>query len=87
MDNVILIEGSIILALGVIHVIQQKKPVTPVFVGSIGLLLIVSLLDTFGGTVAAIGKALLSLATFSVVIAEGTALFTGLENAQKKVSA
>lgn len=84
MDNVILVEGGIILVLGVVYVIQNNRPVTPVFVGAIGVLLIVSLLEVFGGIWATVGKALLSLATFSVLIAEGGSLLSGLQNALNK---
>jgi hypothetical protein len=82
MDNVILVEGGIILVFGVAYVLQNNRPVTPVFVGALGLMLIVGLLEVFGSVPGEIGKALLSLATFSVVIAEGGNFITGLQNAQ-----
>lgn len=82
MDNVILVEGGIILVFGAVYVIQNNRPVTPVFVGAIGLILIVGLLEVFGGIPAEIGKALLSLATFSVVVAEGGSFLSGLKNAE-----
>jgi len=87
MDNIILIEGGVILFFGIMYTIQNSKPVTPVFVGSIGLLLVVSLLEIAGGIIEEIGKALLSLATFSVVVAEGPGLLIGITNAEKKAVA
>jgi hypothetical protein len=87
MDNVILIEGGIIIFFGVAYVLQKSKPVTPVFVGAVGLLLIVSLLEVFGGVAAELGKGLLSLATFSVVIAEGGSLLAGVQSSLKKTGA
>lgn len=81
MDNLILIEGGIIIGLGVIYVIQNNRPLTPVFVGGVGLLLIVSLLEVVGGIWATIGKALLTLATGTIVISEGGALLQGLQTA------
>lgn len=87
MDNVILIEAGVILTVGVVYTVQNKKPVTPVFVGAVGLLLVVSLLELAGGVIEEIGKALLSLATFSVVVAEGSSLFSALSSAQKKTGA
>ena len=84
MDNVVLVEGGVIIGLGVLYTVQNNRPVTPVFVGGVGLLLLVSLLEVLGGNAFLIGKALLSLATFSIVIAEGGNLFSGLQNALKK---
>lgn len=84
MDNIILVEGGIIILFGTVYVIQHNRPVTPVIAGSVGLLLLVGLLDAFGGGYAKVGKALLSLATFTVVIAEGSSVFSAINNATQK---
>lgn len=81
MDNIILIEGGIIIAMGTVYAIQNKKPETPVLAGAIGLLLITSVMVSLGGNIAILGKALLSLATFSVVLAEGPVFLSGLNAA------
>lgn len=79
-DNTILIEGIILIALGSAYSIQNKKPETPVIAGSIGVLLLVGLLEVFGGGPAKVGKALLTLAVFTAVIAEGGALLSSVQN-------
>lgn len=81
MDNTILVEGGVIIAFGTAYVVQNKKPETPVIAGAIGLLLLVSLLEVLGQGPAKLGKALLTLATFTVVIAEGGPLLSGIQNA------
>lgn len=86
MDKVILIDGAVILLVGVTYTIQHQRPVTPVFVGAVGLLLVTSLMQLGGPVLGGIGKALLSLATFSVVIAEGSSLFSALKTAQNKAA-
>lgn len=87
MDNTVLVEGGIILVFGAAYVIQNNRPVTPVFVGALGLILIVGLLEVFGKIPAEIGKGLLTLATFSVVVAEGGSFISGLQNAQQHKAA
>lgn len=84
MDNAIIVQGGIIVVMGTVYSIQNNRPLTPVFVGAIGVLLIVSLLDVYGGVWSTIGRALLALATFSVLVAEGGNLLSGLQNALKK---
>jgi hypothetical protein len=84
MDSLILVEGGIIILFGVAYVVQNNRPVTPVLAGSIGILFLVSLLEAFGGNIARVGKALLTLTTFTVVIAEGGSFFTGLQSAINK---
>ena len=79
-DNVVLVEGLVLIALGSAYAIQNKKPETPVLAGSIGVLLLVGLLEVFGGGPAKIGKALLTLAVFTAVIAEGGALLSSVQN-------
>jgi hypothetical protein len=80
-DNTILIEGGIIILFGTAYVVQHNKPETPVLAGAIGVLLLVGLLEVFGGGPAKLGKALLTLATFSVIIVEGGSLFAGIQHA------
>lgn len=80
MDNVVLVEGGIIILFGTIYAIQNGRPETPVLAGSIGVLLMVSILEIFGGGPAKLGKALLTLATFSVLLAEGPYVFQAIQN-------
>ena len=79
-DNTILLEGGIIILFGTAYAIQHNRPETPIIAGSIGLLVLVGLLEVFGGGPAKIGKALLTLATFTVVIAESPAVFSAIRN-------
>ena len=84
MDNLILVEGGIIILFGTVYAIQNGRPETPVLAGAIGLLLLTGLLEAFGGNYAKFGKALLTLATFTVVVAEGGSVFSALQNAINK---
>jgi len=87
MDNAVLIEGGIIILFGTVYAIQHNRPETPVLAGAIGLLLLVGILESFGGGPAKLGKALLALATFTVVIAESESVFSALNHATHKGTA
>lgn len=83
MDNTILLEGGVIILFGTVYAVQHKKPETPVLAGSIGLLLLVGILEAIGQGPARLGKALLTLATFTVIIVEGGNVLSGIQNAIK----
>lgn len=84
MDNLILVEGGIIILFGTVYAIQNNRPETPVLAGAIGLLLLTGLLEAFDGNYAKVGKALLTLATFTVVVAEGGSVFSAIQNGINK---
>jgi hypothetical protein len=82
--KIILIGGILILSIGAINAAIDKKPETPVIAGSIGVILLASLLDALGPTPGKIAAAFVGLAATTVVFVEAPSLFTALQNAQKQ---
>lgn len=83
-NNTILIGGLLIISVGFVNATINNRPKTPVFAGGIGFLFLASLLDTFGGNASKFATAIVGLATFTVLLVEGPALVTALQNAQKQ---
>ena len=79
----ILVGGMVIIGVGAVAAISGNKPLTPVFAGGIGFLLLASLIEMIGGGAARLAVALVGLATVTVVFVEGPALFAAISNAQK----
>lgn len=83
-NSTILVGGLIIIGVGAVSAIVNNRPETPVFAGGVSFLLLASLLDAIGGKAAKLATALVVLATTTVVLVEGPALFQALQNAQNK---
>lgn len=83
-NKAILIGGAVIIGVGVVNAAVNNRPETPVFAGGVGVLLLASLLDALGPGPSKIGVALIGLATTTVLLVEGPALFQAITNAQKK---
>ena len=83
-NKTILVGGLLIISVGVVNAIVKSKPITPVFAGGIGFLLLASILDLFGGHLATLATALVGLAVTTVLLVEGPALFSALSTSQAK---
>lgn len=77
----ILVGGIVILTLGFANASINKKPETPVLVGSIGIVLLASLLDVASPGLSKIAVGLVGLAVVTSIITEGPALFQALNGA------
>jgi hypothetical protein len=82
-NKTILIGGVVILSVGVVNAAVNNRPETPVFAGAVGVLLLASLLDAIGPGPGKIATALIALTTVTVLIVEGPAVFSAIQNAQK----
>jgi hypothetical protein len=82
-NNTILVGGLLIISIGFINAVVNNRPKTPVFAGGVGFLLLASLIDSFGGQAAKLATSIVGLATVTVLIVEGPALVTALQNSQK----
>lgn len=78
----ILVGGLIIIGVGAVSAIVNNRPETPVFAGGVGFLLLASLLEAIGGKAAKLATALVGLATVTVILVEGPALFQAIKTAQ-----
>ena len=83
-SGLILAGGAVIIGVGVVYAVSQNRPLTKVFAGGIGVVLIASLFDVLGGGFATFGAAIIGLAVFSVLLIEGPALYQALSAAQAK---
>lgn len=70
MDRKIVAATAVIVASGVVNAWTSKKPITPVILGGYVFMLVLSLLEMFGGDTAKLADALAMLAVTYVVIAE-----------------
>ena len=72
MNDHIVVAALLIGATGIIksYSSQPPQPITPVIVGTYVFLLLLSLLDMFGGSLAEVASALAMLATISVVLTQ-----------------
>jgi len=82
-DKTIIIEGTIIIFIGFLYAVVNNRPKTKVFAGGVGFVLLMALLDAFGGDVAKLAEALMTLATISVLIVEIPSLGQALISAQQ----
>jgi len=80
--QVILAGGVVIITVGVINALTVKKPLTPVFAGGVGILLISGLIASFGGNAEKLAEGFVGLAAIAVVLADGSALFKALSKVQ-----
>jgi hypothetical protein len=80
--QVILAGSAIIITVGVVNALNKNKPLTPVFAGGIGILLIASLLQAFGGQAEKLAEGFVGLATTAVILTDGPALFDALKKVQ-----
>ena len=78
----IVIGGLIIITVGAVNAAMKSRPETPVFVGCVGVILLASILDTFGPGWSRIATGFVWLAAITVLIVEGPGLFQALQNAQ-----
>lgn len=78
-NRTILVGGMVIIGFGVITAIVNNRPKTPVFVGGVGVVLIASILDLMGPTMAKIGGGIIALAVVTVVMVEGPALAKAIQ--------
>ena len=83
-NKTILIGGVIILSVGVVNAAINNRPQTPVFAGGVGVLLLASLLDAIGPGPGKIATALIGLTVVTVLLVEGPAVVSAINNAQKK---
>lgn len=85
-NKLILTGGIIIITIGAINAAINNKPETSVFAGGIGVILLASLFAALGEVPEKIASGLVGLATVTVVLVEGPALFQALQNVQSKKS-
>lgn len=83
-SKIILVGGILIISVGAVNAMVNKRPETPVFAGGIGVILLASLLEAIGTGPGRVAAALVGLASVTVLFAESPALFTALANAQKQ---
>ena len=81
-DKVVLIDGVIIIFIGFLNAVVNNRPKTKVFAGGVGFILLMALLDAFGGDTAKLASALMTLATITVVMVETPALVQAVVAAQ-----
>jgi len=79
---IILSGGLLIITVGVVNAIQKNKPLTPVFAGGVGVLLLASLLQMFGAEAEKLAVGFVGLAATAVILTDGPQLFTALSKAQ-----
>lgn len=82
-NKTILIGGIVIIAVGAVNAAVNSRPETPVFAGGIGVLLLASLLDVLGPGPSKVATALIGLTVVTVLLVEGPAVFSAIQNAQK----
>ena len=82
-NKALLIGGSVLVTLGFVSAVSHNKPKTPVFAGAIGVLLLASLVATFGEAFARAAAGIVILAATTAVFVEGPELVTALTTAQK----
>lgn len=68
MNKQIVVATAIIAGSGVISSWQAKKPITPVILGAYIFMLLLALLDAFGGDISKLASALALLAMTAVVV-------------------
>lgn len=86
-NKTILVGGIVIISVGAVNAAVNNRPETPVFAGGIGFLVLAAILDALGGGPSKIATALVGLATVTVVLVEGPAVFKAIQNAQNKKAA
>jgi hypothetical protein len=69
-DRLILISGGVILSLGFIKASLQGKPLTPTVEGGIVVVLLLSLLDSFGNDWSKFASAMAVLAMVAVIYSD-----------------
>lgn len=77
-DRLILISAGVILTLGFTKAAIKQQPLTPVIEGGIVVVLLLSLLDSFGDEWSSFASAMAVLAAVSVVYADFPAIVNGL---------
>lgn len=70
MNTQIIVATGVIMGSGVINAIIKNKPVTPVVIGGYVFMLLLSILDLFGGDMSKLASALAMLAMLYVLIYE-----------------
>jgi hypothetical protein len=80
--QVILGGSIIIITVGIVNALQKNKPLTPVFAGGVGVLLIASLIQAFGGEAEKLAMGFVGLAATAVILTDGPALFDALKKVQ-----
>lgn len=78
----LLVGGLIIITFGALNAAINNKPETPVFAGGIGVVLIASLLDAFGGPLRGVANGLVGLAVLTVLLVEGPSVISAIQNKQ-----
>lgn len=86
MNTKIIVSSVVIVSSGVLKAIEQHKAISPVVEAGYIFMLLLSLLDVFGGKVAQLASALALLAMVSVLINQFPLqlLTQFLQNTQKK---
>lgn len=70
MNKKIIIAVLVVAASGVTRSWQKQQPITPVIIGAYVLLLVLSILDMFGGPISDLANALAMLAATYVLLTE-----------------
>lgn len=84
-DRLILISGGVILSLGFIKGAITQKPLTPVVEGGLVAILLLSLLDSFGGSWEKFASSLAVVAMLAVIYSDLPTVLDFFNNAQKSV--
>lgn len=68
----------IIMAVGIVHAWQAKQGITAVVMGGYGVMIVLSVIDLFGGGMAQVASALSLLAVVFVLLLEGVPIIQNL---------
>lgn len=83
-NRFLLVGGLVIITFGAISAAVNNKPETPVFAGGIGVILIASLLDLFGGPAQGLANGMVGLAVLTTALVEGPSVLSAIQNKQGK---
>lgn len=66
----VIIAGFVIAGSGVVNAWTNKKPITPIIIGAYVFVLVLAVLDMFGGGIATLANALAMLAVVYILLTE-----------------
>lgn len=83
-EKAILVGGVVIITVGLLNAVVRNRPKTKVFVGGIGVILLASLLATFGQGPAKVAVGFIGVAVTAVLLVEAPPILTAFNNLQNK---
>lgn len=81
-EKAILVGGVVVISIGLLNAIVRNRPKTKVFAGGIGVILITSLLASFGPGPAKVAVGFMGVAVTAVLLVEAPPVLGALNKAQ-----